>query len=84
MPPTITPDTTDNDSSHLIELTFTDDVSWREALTGFQIDNGPILPFSATEPGLIRFTRLSPGTHTIKFFATGYSVAEVTQVINPS
>lgn len=40
----MTPDTTANYSGQIIEVTFTDDASWRAALTVWQVNNGGVLP----------------------------------------
>jgi len=85
-PPTLTTDSTDNIVGQAVQITFTDDEAWRNAISEIKVDN-TVLQSSQyiKETGKITiaagvFTEAKDYTITIK--ATGYTDATVTQTIN--
>ncbi|MEI6754210.1 MAG: hemoblobin-interacting domain-containing protein [Paludibacter sp.] len=89
-PPTLTAASNANVDASFY-LTFTEDATWRGAITGITV-GGTILDPSAynkTVAGKITFTPLastllqSSGTKAIIVSATGYSTASVSQILNP-
>ncbi|WP_135555332.1 hemoblobin-interacting domain-containing protein [Paenibacillus cymbidii] len=86
MPPTLTADTSDNDTAHAVELTFADDADWRAAITDVTAKrNGTTVTgvtYSATA-GIVTVNGLtSAGTYEIAVKAAGYIDAAVSQQIN--
>ncbi len=86
-PPTLTADNSDNTVGNDIELTFADNESWRQAITGVTVNGSPITGKYSIGPGVITinfgvFT--SKGDYTIIVIATGYLDAVVTQKITSS
>lgn len=89
-PPTLTADGTNNTVDNNLEITFTDDATWRTAVTAVKV-NGTTLTtpagyeFSASTLTLkpAGSTALqSAGSKSVVVEATGYNNASVTQVIN--
>jgi hypothetical protein len=88
-PPTLTADNSDNTVDNNIEITFTDNPTWRSAITSitvggttlataaYSISEGKIT-LDPSESTLLQ----SPGSKSIVVIATGYSNASVTQTIN--
>ncbi len=83
--PILSADDSDNDTNHLIELTFTDDSAWRGAITEIRVGG---IALSTTDYTItsgkitIYADVLNGGTHTITVKATGYVDASVTQSVN--
>ncbi|MEK0315324.1 hemoblobin-interacting domain-containing protein [Cohnella sp. 56] len=84
--PTLTADTTDNDTAHAIELTFAEDEVWRSAITGVTVsrNGGAAVPiYVAGENGKLTIGPLDKaGTYEIKVNATGYAPATVSQSVS--
>ncbi len=86
-PPTLTADTTDNTVGKPIELNFTDDQTWREAITDVKVNDTSIAGKYNVAAGKLTmdpevFT--TAGSYTIAVIAIGYADAIVTQQINSS
>jgi hypothetical protein len=77
--PVLTPDTTNNMISTAIDITFTDNTTWRNAITGVTVDGVPASP--SITAGNIQFSSLARGARAIAVSATGYPVDCVTQNI---
>ena len=85
--PTLTPDTTSNTVGQAIELSFTDDPSWREAITDVKVNDNSITGKYSIAGGLITINGgvfTAAGNYTIVVIATGYSDASVTQQVTSS
>jgi alpha-tubulin suppressor-like RCC1 family protein len=84
--PVLTADSTDNNVGKAIEITFTDDETWRGAITEVKVDDTVLESSQYTkEAGKIIidpsvFT--AAGTYTIIIKATGYQDASVNQIVN--
>ncbi|NVO09843.1 MAG: T9SS type A sorting domain-containing protein [Bacteroidales bacterium] len=89
-PPVLAADATNNDVDNNIDITFTDDASWRSAITAvkdgsttltlttdYTIASGKITLIPSATNSL-----KTPGSRTITVIATGYADATVTQQIN--
>lgn len=90
-PPTLTPDITNNDVDHSMDITFTDNATWRAAITavkinGTEITVGVDYVISAGNLQLIpsggNSLLTTAGTKLVNIEATGYSNASATQQIN--
>ncbi|WP_270568142.1 hemoblobin-interacting domain-containing protein, partial [Clostridium beijerinckii] len=84
-PPTLTADSTLNDTENPIEITFTDDALWRQAITEVDVDGNRITQDNyVISEGKITFNPgvLSAESHYIKVFATNYTDATVSQEVN--
>jgi len=89
-PPVLTPDITNNNVDNNIDITFTDNPTWRAAVTSVSIDGTPLnaLDYTFTAGNL----RLLPsvgnplltaaGSKNVSVTATGYNYATVVQQIN--
>ncbi|WP_183565295.1 hemoblobin-interacting domain-containing protein, partial [Paenibacillus endophyticus] len=83
--PTLAADSTDNDITHPIDIAFTDDATWRGAITAVKDGNTALqeTDYSIVSGKIsINAGVLSVGSHTIKVLATGYADANVTQNVN--
>jgi len=81
--PTLTPDVTDNIVGKSIEIAFTDDEAWRDAITKLIIDE-VVLPesqYAVSEGKIIIDASVfkKPGDYSIVVQAAGYADASVTQ-----
>ncbi|WP_372632906.1 S-layer homology domain-containing protein [Cohnella sp.] len=84
-PPALTADDSDNDTDHSIEITFTDDATWRGAITEVSVDGAALSTADYTVAAgklTIHGDVLSGGTHTVTVKATGYADASVIQSVN--
>ncbi len=84
MPPVLSPDLTDNDDVHPLELTFEDNADWRSKILNVTIkkDNATISAIYEFAPGVLRFPQaLSAGTYLIEIEADGYKTATVQQQV---
>ncbi|WEK55864.1 MAG: discoidin domain-containing protein [Candidatus Cohnella colombiensis] len=87
-PPTLTADTTQNNVGQPMEITFTDNSSWRNAISSVKVD-GTIVnssQYTLTAGKLTLNTSLFPTarTYEVTITATGYMVASVQQsVVTP-
>ncbi|OBR90765.1 cell-cell adhesion domain protein [Clostridium ragsdalei P11] len=84
-PPSMTADSSNNTAGQSIDLTFTDDAAWRNAVTGITV-NGKALDSSKYNITAGKITIdgsefTAAGDYKIAVQATGYSDAEVTQTI---
>ncbi|MCU6794424.1 cadherin-like beta sandwich domain-containing protein [Paenibacillus sp. WQ 127069] len=79
VPPTLTAVKTDNDTTHDIEITFTDDLAWRTAITA--IKDGTISLTAGTDYEIsagkltVKAGVLATGNHMITVKATGFTDA---------
>ncbi len=85
-PPALTPDSTDNLPGNPVDITFTDDASWRAAVSGVTVDGSVYLTGSqyTVTPGNLNIAAnilKTGGSHTITVKADQYTDASVTQVI---
>jgi hypothetical protein len=90
-PPTLTADITDNTVDNSIDITFTDDITWRAAVSAVKINGNAITSPTDYEltagqlrlkPSGLNTNLTTSGSKTVTVEATGYSIASVTQVIN--
>jgi len=84
-PPTLTADTSDNDTEHALELTFTDDADWRAAITDVSIKkNGSVTnAVYDVQSGLLTLTGIvTPGDYDIQITANGYADATASQHVD--
>ncbi len=91
-PPTLNADATNNNVDNNIDITFTDDATWRAAVTAVKI-GGTALTLTTDYVFTAGNLQLKPsggnallttsGSKAVTVDATGYSVASVTQIINP-
>ncbi|WP_164716773.1 hemoblobin-interacting domain-containing protein [Paenibacillus whitsoniae] len=83
-PPTLTGDTTDNDTTHAIELVYAEDADWLAAITSVEFSpSAPSAQADWTQPGKITITGLTKGgSYTVKVKATGYSNATAVQTVS--
>jgi PKD repeat protein len=83
-PPTLVADTTDNVVGQPIELSFTDDQTWREAITDIKVNDTSIAGQYTVESGKITIDATvfsTAGSYAIAVIATGYLDAIVTQQV---
>jgi len=90
-PPTLTPDATNNNVDNDIDITFSDDATWRAEVTAVKI-GGTALTLTTDyvfsegnlqlKPSGLNALLTTSGSKSVTVEATGYSVASVTQVIN--
>ncbi|MCD1259435.1 S-layer homology domain-containing protein [Paenibacillus athensensis] len=83
--PTLTADTTDNDTAHALELTFTDDADWRAAVTDVSIKRNGTVTSSvyAMQAGVLTLTGITvPGDYYVQIKASGYADATVNQHVD--
>ncbi len=90
-PPTLTADASNNDIDNNIDIPFTDNATWRAAITAVKV-GGTALTATTDYTITAGNIQLKPsggntllktsGTKTVTVEATGYSTATVTQVIN--
>ena len=90
-PPTLNPDITSNNVDNNLDITFTDDASWRAAITSVKIGSTALTlttdyVISAGNiqliPSGLNALLTTPGNKSVTVVATGYNDASVTQVIN--
>jgi len=90
-PPTLTADDSSNTVDNNIDITFSDDTSWRTAITAVKIGSTALTPdtdyvISAgniqLKPSGLNVLLTASGSKSITVVATGYSDATVTQEIN--
>ena len=91
-PPTLVADAIANNVDNEIDITFTDDETWRDAITDVKI-GGVSLNASDYNKTISGTLRLKPsignsllttsGSKVVTVIATGYTTASVTQQINP-
>ncbi|HWQ80748.1 MAG TPA: lamin tail domain-containing protein [Ignavibacteria bacterium] len=90
-PPTLTADDTNNDVDHDIDITFTDNETWRGLITSVKIGGTALDPEDylitagnlQLKPSIGNSLLTTSGTKAVTVEATGYLVASVSQVINP-
>ncbi len=90
-PPALTADITNNDVDHNIDITFTDDATWRSLVTAVKI-GGTALTVTTDYVLTAGNLQLKPsggnpllttsGSKAVTVEATGYTPASVTQIIN--
>lgn len=90
-PPTLTADATSNDVDNNIDITFTDDATWREAVTAVKVGGTAL---TATTDYVLTAGNLqllpsggntlltTAGSKSVTIEATGYNTASVTQQID--
>ncbi|SEM62677.1 The GLUG motif-containing protein [Paenibacillus sp. OV219] len=85
-PPVLSADEADNQTANDIELTFEDDLAWREAITAVEDGDTALVEGSqyTIETGKITIAAgvLAQGDHTITVTATGYDDVQVDQSVN--
>lgn len=85
--PILFADTLNNNVGNLVELTFTDDGDWKNAISAIFIDGMQIDPeLYQIDSALIRLDTSNfpvEGDYLIEIQATGYTAAAVVQTINP-
>ncbi|HWQ41474.1 MAG TPA: cell wall-binding repeat-containing protein [Desulfosporosinus sp.] len=82
-PPLLSADSTDNTLGKAVDLTFTDNSAWRNAISSITVD-GTVLPpsqytITAGNLRLLAGVMTTAGSHTIAIIATGYNNATVSQ-----
>ena len=89
--PTLTADATQNDVDHNIDITFTDDPTWRAAITTVKVGSTALTANTdyvitagniQLKPSGLNTLLTTAGSKSISVVATGYGDATVTQVIN--
>jgi hypothetical protein len=83
-PPLLTADATDNTVGQTIELTFTDDAIWRQAITDIEVNGIPIKGKFEISNGVITIASdvfTAAGDYNITIIAAGYLPAVVTQKV---
>ena len=83
--PVLMADNTENKLGHDIDITFTDNADWREKITAVNVD-GTIVTSSALtitsgDISIDSSVFTTAKSYTIAVAATGYGVAEVTQIV---
>ncbi len=84
--PTLTADTTNNSVGQAIDITFTDDSSWRSAITDVTVNESSIAGHYTVTAGNLHIDNTvftSADTYSVVVTATNYTNAEVNQVIVP-
>jgi hypothetical protein len=85
--PGLTADITNNSPEQTIEITFTDNEAWRNAITGITVDEVSIAGKYTIAPGVITLDNTvftETGSFSVAVKATGYADATVTQnILNP-
>ena len=90
-PPTLTADATNNTVDNNIDITFTDDATWRTAVTAVKIGTTALTVTTdyvlssgnlQLKPSGLNALLTASGSKTVSIEATGYNNASVTQVIN--
>jgi trimeric autotransporter adhesin len=90
-PPTLTPDTTLNTVDNNLDISFTDDATWRTAITAVKIGATTLTPSTdyvitagnlQLKPSGLNALLTTSGTKAVSVVATGYTDATVSQVIN--
>ncbi|OPX86463.1 MAG: hypothetical protein A4E53_02896 [Pelotomaculum sp. PtaB.Bin104] len=84
-PPVLNADTTGNTVGQAVELTFTDDATWRGAITGITVNGLPIDGQYTVADGKITINAgvfTTAGDYVVVVKATGYTDATVIQTIN--
>lgn len=86
-PPTLSADTTDNTVGQPIEISFTDDQTWRDAIADVKVNDASVAGRYTVAAGKITldpevFT--TAGSYTIAVVAAGYADAVVIQQVNSS
>lgn len=81
--PALTADSTDNNVGHAIEITFTDDAAWRNAITGITVNGGALQSGRYTVAGskitIDADVFGAAGAYTIVIKAQGYKDATAVQ-----
>jgi hypothetical protein len=89
-PPTLTADATANTVDNNIDITFTDDATWRAAITAVKVDGNTLTLTTDYEitagqlrlkPSGLNSNLTTSGTKTVTVEATGYTTASVSQTI---
>ena len=89
--PMLTADATQNDVDHNIDITFTDDATWRAAITAVKVGSTALTATTdytisagdiQLKPSGLNALLTAAGSKSITVTATGYGDATVTQVIN--
>ena len=90
-PPALTADATSNNVDNYIDIPFTDDATWRAAITTVKIDGTALTPTTdyvltsgnlQLKPSGLNTLLTTLGSKTVSIEATGYSTASVIQQIN--
>lgn len=90
-PPALSPDVTSNDVDNNIDITFTDDATWRAAVTAVKIGTTALTVSTDYEltsgnlrlkPSGLNTLLTTAGSKSVSVEATGYTPASATQVIN--
>lgn len=83
VPPVLTADNTDNKVAQAIDITFTDDATWRGAITGIKVDDMALTAdqyeITAGNINIIAEVFTTAADYTIVVEADGYHDANVTQ-----
>ena len=90
-PPVLTADATNNNVDNNIDITFTDDATWRAAVTGVTVNGSSLTASDYTlsagnlqlKPSAGNTLLTVSGSKNVAVTATGYSAASVTQAIDP-
>lgn len=91
-PPTLTADTTLNNVDNNIDITFTDNATWRGLVTAVKIGGTTLTPTTdyvitagnlQLKPSGLNALLTTSGSKAVTVEATGYAPAAVTQIINP-
>ncbi|WNM18425.1 hemoblobin-interacting domain-containing protein [Flavobacterium capsici] len=91
-PPTLTPDTTLNTVDYNLDITFTDDVTWRGLVTAVKIGGTTLTAGTdyvltagnlQLKPSGLNVLLTTSGSKAVTLEATGYAPAPCTQIINP-
>ncbi|TBL70785.1 hemoblobin-interacting domain-containing protein [Paenibacillus thalictri] len=83
-PPVLTPDTTNNDDVHPLELAFDDNADWRSNVTNVTVkkDDTVVSADYQLVAGALKFPQALPaGSYTIEVTAAGYKKATVQQTV---
>ena len=89
-PPSLSPDGTSNDVDNNLDVTFTDDATWRAAVTAVKIGTTALSASDYTlssgnlqlKPSIGNVLLTTSGSKTITVEATGYTTASFNQIIN--
>jgi hypothetical protein len=84
-PPTLTPDSTNNNVGQVVDITFTDDETWRTAISGITVGGTPLTgeqyTVTAGNINIAAGVFTAAGDYSIAVTANGYSDAAVTQTM---
>ncbi len=90
-PPTLTADTSSNNVDNNIDISFTDDATWRAVITAVKIGGSALTVTTdyvistgniQLKPSGLNTLLTTSGSKSVTVEATGYNTASVTQIIN--